>query len=437
MIPILYAMLRARRIQALAMLFLAAIAAVAAISGPAYLTHVNAKVTAQQLRDASAVQRSIEFSGSVSPVDDSDGSAESQLTLQLATLPHFTTVQATELPITVPAAGVLKPPVELLVDRQNACDHVTMISGRCMIGVAEVILPVKLATAFHLRPGDQMMLTTSIASKDQFSVIPSDPFHATVTGVNLVVGFRPELWAGHAPSAAPDGVTGFAEPVVGPDGFTMPATQHDLVLWLGGAHDLVFDAVTEAACGLDAVAVVAEETIGWSYHRDRDLTGFIDGTENPSLSEAPEVVLIPNGSAGAGGSVVLVQQWLHDVAAFEALAVEEQERVIGRTKQTSTELAEEVRGAASHVSRTTIEERGVEQHIFRRNTPFGIATTHGTMFIGFSCDQQRLSRMLARMAGAEDGIRDALTRYTTAVSGAYYFVPSNDAVQRAGGISLL
>jgi putative iron-dependent peroxidase len=116
--------------------------------------------------------------------------------------------------------------------------------------------------------------------------------------------------------------------------------------------------------------------------------------------------------------------------AFEALSLEEQEKVIGRTKQTSTELAEEARGPESHVSRTVIEEHGVEQHIFRRNTPFGTATSHGTMFIGFSCDQHRLSRMLARMAGAEDGLRDALTRYTTPMSGAYYFVPSVEALQK-------
>jgi porphyrinogen peroxidase len=77
-----------------------------------------------------------------------------------------------------------------------------------------------------------------------------------------------------------------------------------------------------------------------------------------------------------------------------------------------------------------IEVNGVEQHIFRRNSPFGTATEHGTMFIGFSCDQRRLARMLARMAGKEDGIRDALTRYTTAVSGAYYFVPSVEALRR-------
>jgi putative iron-dependent peroxidase len=105
-----------------------------------------------------------------------------------------------------------------------------------------------------------------------------------------------------------------------------------------------------------------------------------------------------------------VQQWTHDAAAFEGISVEEQEKVIGRNKQTSIELDEEVRGPQSHVSRTVIEVNGVEQHIFRRNSPYGTATDHGTMFIGFSCDQQRLARMLNRMAGAEDGIRDALTR---------------------------
>ena len=168
----------------------------------------------------------------------------------------------------------------------------------------------------------------------------------------------------------------------------------------------------------------------YNHQVQNRITGFIDGTQNPSLAEAPEVVLIPEGSPGAGGSVVLVQQWTHDIAEFEALSIEAQEKVIGRTKATSIELDEEVRGAQSHVSRTTIEENGVERHIFRRNTPFGTATEHGTMFIGFSCEQHRLARMLDRMAGAEDGIRDALTRYTTVVSGAYYFVPSVEALRK-------
>jgi len=253
----------------------------------------------------------------------------------------------------------------------------------------------------------------------------------TTGGVNLVVGFRPSLWARVAPEEMPAEVTDFEQDVRGVDGYTMPATQHDLWVWVAGhAYDKVFDVTREAVQALAQLAILALEVAGWTYRENRDLTGFIDGTENPSLSEAPEVALVPGGSPGAGGGVLLVHKWTHDTTAFEALHIDEREKVIGRTKETSTELAEEVRGAQSHVSRTVIEVNGVEQHIFRRNTPFGTATEHGTMFIGFSCDQQRLARMLNRMAGAEDGIRDALTSYTTAVSGAYYFVPSVEALRR-------
>jgi porphyrinogen peroxidase len=252
----------------------------------------------------------------------------------------------------------------------------------------------------------------------------------TTGGVNLVAGFRPSLWERIAPQDVPAGVTDFDQAVQGVDGYAMPATQHDLWLWVAGhAYDKVFDVTREAMSVLTPVAILVSEVAGWTYKENRDLTGFIDGTENPSLSDAPEVALIPPQSRGAGGSIVLVQKWMHDASSFDALPIEEQEKVIGRTKDTSVELDEEVRGAQSHVSRTVIEEHGVEQHIFRRNTPFGTATEHGTMFIGFSRDQHRLVRMLARMAGAEDGIRDALTRYTTAVSGAYYFVPSVESLR--------
>jgi len=253
---------------------------------------------------------------------------------------------------------------------------------------------------------------------------------STTGGVNLVVGFRPSLWAHVAPQEMPEGVNDFAEPIHGVDGYTMPATQHDLWLWVAGhAYDKVFDTTREAMQGLAQVASLADEVAGWTYKENRDLTGFIDGTENPSLSEAPEVVVIPSGMSGAGGSVVLVQKWTHDSAAFDVLPVAVQEKIMGRTKDTSEELDEEVRGPQSHVSRTVIEENGEELPIFRRNTPFGTATAHGTMFIGFSHDQHRLARMLNRMAGAEDGIRDALTMYTTAVSGAYYFVPSVESLR--------
>ncbi|GCE07722.1 Dyp-type peroxidase [Dictyobacter aurantiacus] len=274
-----------------------------------------------------------------------------------------------------------------------------------------------------LESADPVALVQAIANLRQPSI--------TTGGVNLVAGFRPSLWKRVASRGIPADVTDFEQEVRGVDGYTMPATQHDLWLWVAGhAYDKVFDVTQEAMQALASVATLALEVAGWTYRDNRDLTGFIDGTENPTLSEAPEVVLIPDGSPGAGGSVVLVQKWMHDATAFNSLAVEQQEKVIGRTKDTSQELDEEIRGPQSHVSRTVIEEDGVEQHIFRRNTPFGTATEHGTMFIGFSSDQQRLARMLARMAGAEDGIRDALTLYTTAVSGAYYFVPSIEALRQ-------
>jgi len=107
---------------------------------------------------------------------------------------------------------------------------------------------------------------------------------------------------------------------------------------------------------------------------------------------------------------------------------------MGRTKADSTEFAEDVMPADSHVSRTTVDEDGEERKIFRRNTAYGNVTTHGTVFVGFSADQQRLDRMLRRMAGAEDGLRDALTRYTTPLTGAYYFVPSLQALQRFANV---
>jgi putative iron-dependent peroxidase len=247
----------------------------------------------------------------------------------------------------------------------------------------------------------------------------------TMGGVNLVAGFRPELWQEVAPDDAPTDVDGFNENVVGVDGFVMPATQHDAVLWLSGsAYDVIFDTAREAIAALRDRASVAEETSSWPYRHDLDLTGFIDGTENPTLIDAPEVALIAEGSPGAGGTVLLLQKWAHDATAWESLPVEEQERVIGRTKSESVEL--EDRPDDSHVGSTDQERFG---EIFRRNMPYGTVTDHGTMFVGFAGEQKRLSTMLESMAGLTSGTRDALTRFTHPLTGAYYFVPSTESVR--------
>src|SRR5256886_15265286 len=164
---------------------------------------------------------------------------------------------------------------------------------------------------------------------------------------------------------------------------------------------------------------IFEETSSWPYQHDRDLTGFIDGTENPTLIDAPGLVLVPDGNHGAGGTILLLQKWVHDAAEWESLSVAKQERVIGRAKLDSVEL--EDKPPDSHVASTDQDTFG---KIFRRNMPYGTVTDHGTMFVGFSSEQRPLSAMLESMAGLTSGARDTLPLYTRPVTRAYYFVPS-------------
>lgn len=251
----------------------------------------------------------------------------------------------------------------------------------------------------------------------------------TMGGVNLVAGFRPELWARAAPDDAPAAI-GFNQNLVGRDGFVMPATQHDALLWISGsAYDVVFDVSRDAIATLAGLASVADETSSWPYRRDRDLTGFIDGSENPSLVDAPDVALIGPGQPGAGGSILLLQKWVHRTATWESLPVTDQEAVIGRKKADSVEI--EKKAPDSHVASTDQDRFG---RIFRRNMPYGTVTDHGTMFVGFCAAQRPLAAMLESMAGLVTGVRDALTRYTAPISGAYYFVPCVERLrERADG----
>jgi len=240
---------------------------------------------------------------------------------------------------------------------------------------------------------------------------------ALLHGLDVVVALRPELWAAFEPTAT----TSF-EPV-GAGDFSMPASQHDAWVWIAaGARDLAFDATLATIDALSSVATVATETNGWVYRHDRDLTGFVDGTENPTSFEAPEVAAADDGS-----SVVLVQQWRH-LQEWAGLAVADQERVIGRTKDASIELPADAMPADSHVARTVVEEDGEELEIYRRNTASGGPSDHGTMFVGFCATQRPLAVMLERMAGVGDGVRDALTRWTVPLTGAYYVAPSVESL---------
>jgi porphyrinogen peroxidase len=251
----------------------------------------------------------------------------------------------------------------------------------------------------------------------------------TIGGVNVVAGFRPELWAGLVRGGAPAELTGFNQPVLVDGRTALPATQRDIVIWLtGSGYDVIFDLSRAVVMGLTGVAELKNEIVGWPYHHDLDLTGFIDGTENPSLVEATSVALVPSGQPGEGGSVLLLQQWEHDAIGWEALPVAAQEDIIGRRKADSAEL--DPKPTTSHVARTDQDRFG---KIFRRNIAYGTLAQHGTIFVGFCRERGILQAMLESMVGTDGGPSDRLTSVTRALTGAYYFVPSAEALAAVGG----
>jgi putative iron-dependent peroxidase len=242
-----------------------------------------------------------------------------------------------------------------------------------------------------------------------------------IAGVNAVFGFGKDAWTALSPGAVPDDLVAF-EPVVGADGFTHPAEQHDVWIWLhGGAPDALFDLGRTCQKELAGIAELAAEQLCFAYGASKDLSGFEDGTENPPVHEAPEVASIPGGPC-AGGSIVLLQRWIHDLDAFDAKSLEDQEKVFGRTKAGSIELADADPG--SHVQRVVIEDdEGEELEVWRRSTPYGTLSEHGLMFLAFSQDRDRLQQQLERMAGVDDGVLDLVTTYSTPVATAWYLAP--------------
>jgi putative iron-dependent peroxidase len=253
---------------------------------------------------------------------------------------------------------------------------------------------------------------------------------STTGGANVVLAFGATAWRAAGGELPPD--HGDLAEIVGPDGFTIPATQHDIWVWISAAgYDVAFDTARTIAAAFAAVASVTTQVAGFTYKDSRDLSGFEDGTENPPIDEAPGLATVPDDQPGAGGSVVLVQRWVHDLPRLHALDVAEQEAIIGRTKQASEELADDVRPHDAHISRVVIEEGGQELEVFRRSTPYGDLDEHGLLFVAFSADRRRLVRMLERMAGV-DGPRDRITTWSTPVGGAMYFAPPLDALAASG-----
>jgi putative iron-dependent peroxidase len=244
-------------------------------------------------------------------------------------------------------------------------------------------------------------------------------------GVNFVLAFGPDFWRAICADLVPADLARFSE-IRGAGGKHVPAHQHDAWIWISGSTpDVAFEHARAAWLAVRDVATLAAEQPCFVYRDSRDLTGFVDGTANPEPLDAPNVALVPPGLPGEGGSHVLAMRWVHDLDAFHALAVSEQERVIGRTKLNSVELEENLRHPSGHLARVQVTEGGSELEIYRRSVPYGTVAEHGLYFVAFSADRARFDRMLARVFGsAEDGVHDRLTDFSRPVSGAFYFAPS-------------
>jgi porphyrinogen peroxidase len=271
---------------------------------------------------------------------------------------------------------------------------------------------------WDLRPGVDLREAASVLGRLRGPSVAAG-------GVNLVLAFGAELWRMLAPSDVPTGLGPF-QPIGRLGGHHAPATQHDLWLWINGSsQDVVFEHTRAAAEAIETVAKLANEQVGFVHRDSRDLTGFIDGTANPSLLEAPIAALVPDGQPGAGGSHVLTMRWVHDLDAFGVLPTTEQEGIFGRTKAESLELGDDVKPPTAHIARVEIEDdAGVELPIYRRSVPYGTVAEHGLYFVAFAADRSRFDTMLGRMFGTDnDGLRDRLTDFSHPVSGAYYYAP--------------
>ncbi len=210
------------------------------------------------------------------------------------------------------------------------------------------------------------------------------------------------------------------------------STPGDLLLhFRASTMDLCWEGASLVMSRLDGAVRVVDETQGFKYFDQRDLLGFVDGTENPAGAAALAAVTVGADDPDfSGGSYVIVQKYLHDVRSWDVLSTEQQELVIGRRKLSNVELDESTKPSNSHVALTTIiESDGTQRQILRENMPFGSmeAGEVGTLFIGYSSTPSVTERMLERMfLGDPRGNYDRILDFSRAVSGALFFVCTSD-----------
>jgi porphyrinogen peroxidase len=215
------------------------------------------------------------------------------------------------------------------------------------------------------------------------------------------------------------------------------ATPGDILFHIRARRlDLCFELAMQIATRLGDAITVVDETHGFKFFDQRDMIGFVDGTENPTGQASIDAVIIGEEDADfAGGSYVVVQKYLHDLKAWNALAVEQQEAIIGRRKLSDIELEDSVKPSFAHNALTSITEHGNELKIVRDNMPFGSIGKgeFGTYFIGYARSPTRIERMLDNMfIGDPPGNYDRLLDFSQAITGSLFFVPSATLLGEVG-----
>ncbi len=249
-------------------------------------------------------------------------------------------------------------------------------------------------------------------------------------GLTCVAGIGSAAWDRLFSGPRPAGLHPFREL----DGakYNAIATPGDLLFHIRARHlDLCFELATQIMNRLAGYVTVEDEVHGFRYFDERDLLGFVDGTENPAGQAAADAVTVGEEDPPfTGGSYVIVQKYLHDMRAWNALPTEEQEKVIGRTKLSDIELPDGVKPANSHVAlNTIIGPDGAQRQIVRDNMPFGSAGRgeFGTYYIGYAATPDVTEQMLVNMfIGNPPGNYDRILDFSAAVTGGLFFVPTAD-----------
>jgi len=293
-----------------------------------------------------------------------------------------------------------------------------------------VAAPLTRAAIFlvvTINPGPQHREAIRAFCGDLATLFRAVEFRDIEGGLSCVMGFGSDAWDRLFGTPRPNELHAFREIRAG--NRHAVATPGDLLFHIRAKRmDLCFELATQIMASIgDAVSPV-DEVHGFRYFDDRDLIGFVDGTENPRGEAALDAVLIGEEDAAfAGGSYVIVQKYLHDLNGWNALSTEAQERIIGRKKLPDIELDDSVKPTSAHSALTTIVEDGKEVKILRDNMPFGRAAQgeFGTYFIGYSRSPRTIEQMLENMfVGRPPGNYDRLLDFSRAVTGNLFFVPS-------------